>query len=848
MGWEQRLLEAAVSARALRHARDEDRHISDVSGRLAAAAAAAAALWARAASAADLGQFSVLSVSDQGTFAGLSLIISLVLFSTVTALLHLAARRRWADREHELTGEIAEGRARIDRAQVFLSAEPQIVIAWRAAAGEPDIEGDLSLVSDAPRRLLAFGTWLPPATAQALDHAVDRLRARGEGFRQAAKTAAGRLLEIEGRAVGGRAILRIRDISGDRLELARLRERHAEVVREVEAVRAMLDVIPDPAWMRDGEGRLSWVNVAFARAVEAKDPSDAVVRALELLDQAARGAAESARASGTPWIARSTAVVAGARHVLHIVDVPGEGCSAGIAIDLSELEAAKAELEALTASHARTLDQLSTAVAIFDRSKRLVFHNAAYRKLWSLDATFLEQHPFNGEVLDRLRAQGQLPEQVDYRAWRLSQMAAFHATEPMESPWYLPGGRTLRAVTNPNPNGSVTYLFDDVTERYHLESKYNALIRVQGETLDSLKEAVAAFGTDGRIKLFNPAFADVWRLDPTLLADQPHVDAIATLCGPLCGDDEDWGLIRAAVVGLPEERRNFDKRLTRRDGTVLDMMAVPLPDGATLVTFTNVTASVNVENVLKERNKALLDAEKIRNDFVHHVSYELRSPLTNIIGFVQLLGDRSVGSLNPRQQEYAGYVTKSSAALLAIINDILDLATIDNDAMSLSLEDVDIRETMAAAAEGVQDRLPDAGIDLRLVALDGIGAFQADGKRIRQILFNLLTNAIGFSSTGQTVTLAALRRADQIVFKVTDQGRGMSREQLEQVFDRFHTETVGSRHRGVGLGLAIVQAFINLHNGQVLIDSAPGEGTTVTCIFPAWQIKPAVADAGRQQQ
>ena len=848
MGWGQRLLQAAVSARASRCARDDDKHTSQVPGRLAAGAAATAAVWARTASAAELGQFSVLSVSDQGAFAGLSLIISLVLFSTVTALLHLAARRRWAEREQQMTGEIAEARARIDRAQVFLSAEPQIVIAWRAAAGEPDIEGDLSLVSDAPRRLLAFGTWLPPTTAQALDHAVDRLRARGEGFRQAAKTAAGRLLEIEGRAVGGRAILRIRDISGDRLELARLRERHTEVVREIESVRAMLDVIPDPAWMRDGEGRLGWVNVAFARAVEAKDPSDAVMRGLELLDQTARGAAESARASAKAWIARSTAVVAGARHVLHIVDVPGEGCSAGIAIDLSELEAAKAELEALTASHARTLDQLSTAVAIFDRSKRLVFHNAAYRTLWSLDPTFLEQQPFNGEVLDRLRAQGQLPEQVDYRAWRLSQMAAFHATEPMESPWYLPDGRTLRTVTNPNPNGSVTYLFDDVTERYHLESKYNALIRVQGETLDSLKEAVAAFGTDGRIKLFNPAFVDVWRLDPALLADQPHVDAIAALCGPLCGDDEDWGLIRSAVVGLPEERRGFDKRLTRRDGTVLDMTAVPLPDGATLVTFTNVTASVNVENVLTERNKALLDAEKIRNDFVHHVSYELRSPLTNIIGFVQLLGDRSVGSLNPRQQEYAGYVTKSSAALLAIINDILDLATIDNDAMSLSLEDVDIRETMAAAAEGVQDRLPDAGIDLRLMALDGIGAFQADGKRVRQILFNLLTNAIGFSSNGQTVTLAALRRADQIVFKVTDQGRGMSREQLEQVFDRFHTETHGSRHRGVGLGLSIVRAFMDLHNGQVLIDSAPGEGTTVTCIFPARQIKLVAADTDRQQQ
>ena len=385
----------------------------------------------------------------------------------------------------------------------------------------------------------------------------------------------------------------------------------------------------------------------------------------------------------------------------------------------------------------------------------------------------------------------------------------------------------------------MTYLFDDVTERYRLESKYNALIRVQGETLDSLREAVAVFGTDGRVKLFNPAFIDIWRLDPARLADQPHIDEIAALCAPLCGDAEDWVGLRAVVSGLAEERRGVEKRLHRRDGTVLDYAAVPLPDGATLLTFSNVTASVNVENVLTERNKALIDAEKIRNDFVHHVSYELRSPLTNIIGFVQLLSDRSVGTLNPRQQEYAGYVTKSSAALLAIINDILDLATIDNDAMGIGLEEVDIRQTMQAAAEGVQDRLPDAGISLRLVALDGIGAFEADGKRVRQILFNLLSNAIGFSMPGQTVTLAALRRADQVVFKVTDQGRGMSSDLLEHAFERFHTDTHGSRHRGVGLGLSIVRAFVELHHGQVLIDSAPGEGTTVTCIFPARQTRVA---------
>jgi signal transduction histidine kinase len=307
---------------------------------------------------------------------------------------------------------------------------------------------------------------------------------------------------------------------------------------------------------------------------------------------------------------------------------------------------------------------------------------------------------------------------------------------------------------------------------------------------------------------------------------------MAQFCAPLFEDSSLWGALRGVIVGLPEERRVYETRIERKDGLVLDCAAMPLPDGATLLTFLDVTAGVNVERALKERNQALVSAEKLRNDFVHHVSYELRTPLTNIIGFAQLLVEGVVGELNPKQLEYAGYVTKSSAALLAIINDILDLATIDAGALELRLEEVDVAEAMKAAAEGIQDRLTESSIELRIVATDGVGSLRADGRRVRQILFNLLSNAIGFSAPGQTVTLAAMRRGEEIVFKVSDRGRGIPPEVLDRVFERFETHTGGSRHRGIGVGLSIVRALVELHGGRVLIDSAPNEGTTVTCIFP----------------
>jgi signal transduction histidine kinase len=379
-----------------------------------------------------------------------------------------------------------------------------------------------------------------------------------------------------------------------------------------------------------------------------------------------------------------------------------------------------------------------------------------------------------------------------------------------------------------------------VTERLELRRRYDALIRVQGETLDNLSDAVAVFASDGRLRLNNPAFARMWRLNPADLSSHPHIEAVIASCRPLHGDDAIWNLLQGAVTGL-EQRVPVTRRIERSDGTVVDCATVPLPDGATLVTFQDVTDSVNVERVLRERNDALEAADDLKNEFVHHVSYELRSPLTNIIGFAQLLDDPTTGPLTTKQREYLGYITASSSALLAIINDILDLATIDAGAMTLDLGQVDIRATMEAAAEGVRDRLIEHGLVLDIKAEPDIGHFIADGRRVRQILYNLLSNAIGFSPPSETITLAAERREDAVRFSVTDLGPGIPQDIQDRVFNRFETHSLGSGHRGTGLGLSIVRSFVELHGGTVTLDSAVGRGTTVVCVFPLENVAERVA-------
>ena len=766
-------------------------------------------------------------------------LLGLGLFASVV-LLRL---RRFADlAEVSARDEIASLQADVDRLKALLLSEPQILVTWAANAEQPEILGDVGLVvpENFPERVLAFGSWLDAVGARRIEQAVDNLRHSGRGFVLAFTTRSGRPIEAEGRAIGGRAVLRFRDVSGIEQELLDLAARHDQMLSDVETMKTLFESLPTPVWMRDNAGQIVFVNSAYARAVEAESTTDAVARQLELLDQPARVDIARARMASETFTGRLSAIVAGGRHIFEVVDAPGGAGSSGIAIDRTEVEAMRAELGRMIGAHRRVLDQLATGVAVFDVDRKLTFYNAGFRSLFELDAGFLDQTPTDAAVLDTLRSKRKLPEEHDFRQWRHQLYEAYRAIEPKEHMWHLPDGRTLRVVTAPNPEGGVTYLYDDVTERLDMYRRYDALIKVQSETLDHLAEAVAVFGSDGRVRLHNPAFQRMWKLSHDALDQRPHVEAVTAWCQALHDENMVWRNLRASVTAI-DNREPISARIERRDGAVLDLTTMPLPDGATLVTFQDRTDTVNVERALRERNEALEAADSIKIDFVHHVSYELRSPLTNIIGFANLLGDPTFGSLTQKQGEYLGYITASTNALLALINNILDLATIDAGAMTLNLSDVDIRASMEAAAEGVQDRLVKNRIRLDIRTPVNIGSFTADERRLRQVLFNLLSNAVGFSPPGETVTLLAERRPNAVIFSVSDHGPGIPPEAKDKVFDWFETDSKGSQHRGPGLGLSLVRSFVELHGGTVMIDSAPGQGTIVTCVFPVEHIEKRTA-------
>lgn len=743
------------------------------------------------------------------------------------------ARRRTASAE----AREAENAVAHDKALAILTAEPGALFVW--PGDEPR--------SDTPRLLGRIAGLLDPATstslegllaslketdAERLQTALAGLHGQGSAFSLALTAHDGRSLEATGRPVGGQAVLWLREGAAEPSATGRLSGQLRESERERAHLRELLDSLPLPLWRRNESLDLIWVNRAYAEAVDCESGKAAVDGQVEL-DTMSRQLAQRARRLGGQEHETRSLVVAGERRVIDVTEATLQDGSLGYALDRTPLAEARQELERHQAANRETLDHMSTAVAIFGADKSLRFYNRACAELWQLDRDWLAARPKHGEVLEALRESRLLPEQANFPAWKRKRLALYNKViDQPEELWHLPDGRTLRVIIQTHPMGGLICLYEDITEHLKLESSYKLLIGVQRETLDHLYEGVALFGSDGRLKLFNPAFARIWSLDAERLQGEPHFATVAGWCRGLLADADAWEPLAARVTSLDSERRAATGRFERLDSAVTDFAATPLPDGATLLTFLDVTDTTRIERALRERNDALEAADRMKSDFVSHVSYQLRTPLNTIIGFSTMLDKAMLSEpLTEKQQEYVGNIFEAGNQLLRLIDDILDLATIDAGRLTLDLSEVDVARALEAAVSLAAKRAQESKLTLELIIEPAVGHIVADERRIKQIVFNLVSNAIAFTPPGGRVGVGAVRSGEDVKVYVRDTGHGIAPRVQPTVFDRFQSRGSEGR-RGAGLGLSLVKSLVELHGGWIELQSMPGEGTTVTCHLP----------------
>jgi signal transduction histidine kinase len=768
-----------------------------------------------------------------------AMLIGAVLAGVAAACALLAAVYR--KKVHGLAKQALRQGARLDvlltienNFRALSSLEPQAFVIWtdgHARLALHSLPGLLGVPAKLPL-LLRFGTWLHPDDAARTAESLHRLQSRGEFFVSNASTLEGHVIEIAGAVSGADIVLRIRPFSPVNKELVRLIGENRRLKQSLLDREVLLDALPIPVWLRDVKGSLTWVNGAYVHAIGAGGREETLEKQIELFETRQR--ADLQRLSHTKKTDRLKlhTIVNGGLQIYEAIAAPLERGSGGAAFDVSPLAIAKDELERQMAANSRTLDKVSTGVAVFGADRMLVYSNDAFARIWSLDGAWLQEKPPASEFLDQLRQRRLLPEQPDYRKWRDSKVLVWDRNRTLDELWHSPDGRTVHVVTDWRDDGGVTFLFDDVTERLSLEREFSNLIEGQRKTLDHLSEGIAVFAADGRLQLYNPAFELIWRIPVEKLTGAPHFEDIKAATEALAPDVDFWHTLREAITGLPDARDTFRGTVARTDETHLAYAVTPLPDGGTLVTFADVTDRKRFEEVLLERNEALEASDRLKSTFLSHVSYELRTPLTTIIGFSDLLAEPAIGQLNNKQREYLNDIKTSSQVLLTIINDILDLAVIDAGAMDLKLAPVKVEDVIEAAELGVRERLSRSKVHLDVHIANGAGTVVADSNRLIQVLYNLLSNAIGFSPEDGTITLTSRREKNGIAISVQDTGLGIPEEDQATVFDRFESRSKGSRHRGAGLGLSLVKSIVQLHKGRIDLRSTPGAGTTVTVFLP----------------
>ena len=731
-----------------------------------------------------------------------------------------------------------------NRLRQLLEQSPQAYAVWSdrgASAVSPQLARWLKIPQ--LRSVQDLIDALNPGDGAALEGLWQRLQREGQPFSLRARIADDtRILGVQAEKREGLdgetlMIFWFSDLTHSMSNVTKVKQEKILLEQRLRDQTARLDAIPLPLWVRDTDGSLIWCNRAYADIVETSAATIMREQKELMAGKASVGRALSQRARNERGTVteKHPLVIQGERRLIQISEtqVNEHGQTIGIAQDLTSLDEMQSELRRFRASTQELLRALNTGIAIFNPKTQLTFYNDAFTVLFPLGDAFLDDKPSIGEILEALREKRRLPEQADFRAYKKQWQDRFTTLiSPHEEMMHLPDGTAIRLMAVPHPLGGLFMTFEDVTSRLELESSYNTLIAVQRETLDNLAEGLAVWHSDARLALFNPAYAALWHLNTGELSDRPHASQIIPQLKEMF-TPESWEeaghILQQATISRMETRG----RLTLSDGRVVEYATIPLPDGGMLNRFNDISDTLKVEMALREKNAALEQAERLKSDFLANVSYQLRTPLNAMMGFAEVLQKEYFGELNERQMEYASGMTQAGEKLIALINDILDLSTIEAGYLALQVRPLDIYPMMKSLHDLTFEWARKQHITLTLDCPKTIGSMEADERRLKQVLLGLMSNAIKFTPAEGSITLRATRIDDHVAFSVIDTGIGISKEDQQRIFSPFVQLQQNQRHAGAGLGLSLVKSIVELHGGHVTLESDIGRGTSITCLIPA---------------
>lgn len=692
--------------------------------------------------------------------------------------------------------------------------------------------------------LISAESGLEPADAAALGREIAAAQKAGKSFSLPIRgLGSARTLLVRGAPAGpgmaasGGVVLWIFDATDSQSEIQALTGTVEQLRDALEALAGLVEAAPFPMWHRTPDLRLSLVNSAYVRAVDAQSAREVITNGNELVETAGgvtpQAAAAEALAGGVAIERMVPATIDGERRTMQVVDVPlGPAGVAGFAMDQHALEQARVEHRRLEAAQRDLLDRLSAGVAQFGPDRALRFWNQPFISLFGLKQDHLADAPLFERVLDQMRDARRLPEHRDFPAWRAERRDWFLSPDPREENWLLADGTHLRVYAQPLPDGGLLLIFEDRTEQVQLSSARDTLLRVRTATFDNLFESIGVFSSDGRLHLWNSRFRTVWGVGEDVLAAHPRIDELMRTVQSRLAKPQQGNLVRELVRAATVERKQRVGHVGFADGRIFEFAAIPLPDGNALFTMLDVTDSRRVEQVLRDRNQALEEADQVKTAFVTNMSYELRTPLTTIAGFAEMMSAGYAGELSASAREYVDGILQSTGRLSMMIDNVLDLTQGEAGTLPIDRAPVNLGNVAKACAARIEGDAAAKGIELALSLDDSLGFVQGDAQRIGQALDHLLENAVRYCSKGARILLHGDGGAETARLVVSDDGPGISAARRTAILDPGVRAEQSRKGAKTAIGLPLVRQLAEAHGGKLELVSEPGQGTMAVIELP----------------
>ncbi|WP_417318198.1 PAS-domain containing protein [Erythrobacter aureus] len=636
---------------------------------------------------------------------------------------------------------------------------------------------------------------------------------------------------------GGAALVWVFDFSDSEAELAQLREEAARAREDFGALVGLIEAAPMPMWFRGADMLLRLVNKAYVSAVGAESADQVVADQIELVEtvngRTAAQVAQQAADRRQPIERILSATIDNARRTIRVTDLPlmGEGI-AGYAVDIEEMEEQAREFRAFREAQRSMLDQLSIGVAQFDAAHRMTFANQPFHRVFALPPGVVNERTTFQQMLLIARENGRIPEVRDFPAWRNELAEWFLRDEPHEEAWPLPDSTHLRIIAQPLPDGGLVMIAEDRTEQLALSATRDTLLRTRTATFDNLFEALAVFAPDGHLELWNRGFPGAWGIDPEVLDGHPQAEDLLEAIAKNLADPAAVSRINQVIRAATLDRKKSDDRIELSDGRTLDFAGVPLPDGNGLLTVLDVTASRQAEEALRERNRALEEADAVMTRFLANMSYEFRTPLTSIGGFAELLTSGIAGELTPQAKEYAQAISLSVGKLTEQVENVLDLSQSEAGLMPLRKTELELLPFITQIVRKQEGRILDGELTLDLKG-NPDKSVTADPQQLRRAISQLLDNAIKGTPRGGRIVVDIGRKRGETRIIISDNGRGMSQHELARALEGIRMAPGGKGiERRQGLGIPLARQLIEAHDGTLDIQSRKNGGTTATITLP----------------